>query len=98
VSRAEGARRFEAAGTEWLAWLSGAGAVGTGACGLGHLEAVHFARISEPERPTHEALLPRGRFHDLFDAELVRLLGSAVPIVDPSARPARASVPRGRPD
>jgi hypothetical protein len=98
VSRSESARRFTAADGEWLAWLSGSGAVGTGASGLGHVEAVHFALAAEPERPRREALLPRGRFDGLFDAELVALLAAAVPILDPADRPQRASLPRGRSD
>jgi hypothetical protein len=98
VSGPEDARRFTTADGEWLAWLSGAGAVGTGAWGLGHIEAVHFARSAEPARPLREALLPRGRFDGLFDAELEKLLAAAVPILDPADRPPRPLVPRGRSD
>jgi len=79
----EQVRRFRHEGDEWLAWLSGRGAVGTGALGLGPVDAVHFARAAESGRPLREALLARGRFEGLFDQELSTLLEAATPIVLP---------------
>jgi hypothetical protein len=81
-----GTRRFSHDGEEWVAWLSGEGSLGTGAYGLAHVEAVHFARAAEPARPLMEALLARGRFVNLFDAELCRLLAAAVTIRPPDSR------------
>jgi hypothetical protein len=43
------------------------------------VEAVHFYRPGE-SRPRFEALIARGRWSELFDAELAALLGSAVPV------------------
>lgn len=77
------ARRFHHGGEEWQAWVSGGGALGTGALGLGPVDAVHFARAAEPGRPLREALLARGRFDGLFDEELAVLLDGATPIVIP---------------
>jgi hypothetical protein len=76
-------RSFEAEGKTWIARLGGKGACGTGAHGLGFVEAVHFFASNAPERPLLEVLLPRGRFGGLFDSELAELLAQAIPIVQP---------------
>ena len=89
------ARQFTADGVEWLAWPSGASAYGTGTCGPAALEAVHFAPADAPGRPTFEALLPAGRFHGLFEDELIDALRTATPVADPGDRPARAANRRG---
>jgi hypothetical protein len=79
----EAERSFEADGKTWIARLGGKGAYGTGAFGLGFVEAVHFFAADEPERPVSEALIPRGRFAGLFESELVELLAQAIPIAQP---------------
>lgn len=73
-------RQFVHENREWIARLGGKGACGTGSYGLGLVEAVHFFDPSEPERPLREALIARGAFERLFDAELMRLLAMARPI------------------
>ena len=79
----EAERSFEADGQRWIARLGGKGAYGTGAFGLGFVEAVHFFAADEPERPVSEALVARGHFGGLFDSELVELLARAIPIAQP---------------
>jgi hypothetical protein len=79
-------RWFDVAGKSWIARLQGKGACGTGAYGLGLVEAVHFFEGDAPERPVREALLPRGRFAGLFEGELAELLARATPIVLPEER------------
>jgi hypothetical protein len=79
-------REFEADGRSWVARLSGKGAYGTGGYGLGLVDAVHFADPAEPGLPLREALLAHGRFHDLFDAELIDLLHRSTPIAHPEHR------------
>lgn len=81
-----GRRRFVHEGAEWIAWSAGAGAYGTGAYGLAPLEAVHFARATEPARPLREALLAQGRFPHLHDPELAALLQAATPIPNAADR------------
>ena len=88
-------RYFTCEGQDWLAWTSGASAYGTGTLGPAALEAVHFARTERPEEPAFEALLPAGKFFGLFDDELVRLLGAATKVVDPSERPLKPATRRG---
>jgi hypothetical protein len=73
-------RTFEASGEEWTARIAGKSAGGTGGYGLGMLHAIHFARGADQGRPLFEALLPRGRFEQLFDEELRELLRYAVAI------------------
>lgn len=80
-------RQFEHGGQQWVAWISGKSACGTGSYGLGLLEAVHFAAAGDPEKPLREALLARGRFDTLFDPELRRLLDGATPIMNGPDRP-----------
>jgi hypothetical protein len=63
--------------------VAGKGASGTGAYGLGLIEAVHFFAADAPDQPLREALIPRNRFSGLFDAELAELLARATPIVVP---------------
>ena len=79
-------RPFELEGEGWLARVAGAGAGGTGRAAPAYIEAVHFCREEEPERPLREALLPRGRFERLYEAELRALWARAVDIVLPSER------------
>jgi hypothetical protein len=79
-------RRFEVEGKSWIARLQGKGACGTGAYGLGLVEAVHFFEAEAPDRPVAEVLLARGRFTGLFDSELAELLLQATPIVLPEER------------
>lgn len=74
-------RRFDEDGVEWLAWISGKSAAGTGEYGLGMIVAVHFAPAAAPAPPRFEALLPRGRFMTLHDVELIALRRDATPIV-----------------
>lgn len=73
-------RRFEVNGEEWLAQLAGQGALGSGRLALAAIQAVHFYRSDQPERPLFEALLPRGRFGQLRDAELRELLDRSTPV------------------
>ena len=88
-------RHFSCEGVDWLAWPSGASAYGTGILGPAALEAIHFARAERPEEPAFEALLPAGSFFGLFDEELIRLLGAASKVVDPSERPLKPATRRG---
>jgi hypothetical protein len=81
--RGAGERRFTADGAEWLVRRAGKGACGTGAYGLGLVEALHFFESARPEVPRREALLARGRFDSLYDDELRALLAAATPIVLP---------------
>jgi hypothetical protein len=78
-------RRFTAGAGEWLAWVSGKAAGGTGGYGLAMMVSVHFARAEAPDAPLFEALLPRGRFGVLYDEELRVLLAHATTIVLPGA-------------
>jgi hypothetical protein len=82
-----GPREFVHDGRRWAVWLSGKSAYGTGSYGLGLLEAVHFAEAARPDVPLREALLARGRFEQLFEAELAALLERATPITPAAARP-----------
>ena len=75
--------QFEAEGKSWIARVAGKGAAGTGAYGLGLIEAVHFFAAEAPDRPIREALIARSRFGGLYEAELADLLARATPIVVP---------------
>lgn len=76
-----GSRRFSTGGVEWVAWVSGTGATGTGSRGLGLVEAVHFAPAANGDQQQHrEALIGRGRFPILFDDELLTLFRTATPL------------------
>ena len=90
-------RRFTSEGVAWLARVSGRGAGGTGAYGLGMIEAIHFYQANEPATPRFEALLPAGRLASLFEEELTALLRDARAIPPPGEAPARAEVRRSRP-
>jgi len=79
VGESPAERRLMVAGEEWIVRSGGTGAAGTGREGLAIVEAVHFYRPGE-SRPRFEALIARGRWSELFDAELAVLLGSAVPV------------------
>ena len=85
-------RRFTHEGVEWIAYVSGRGAYGTGHWGLASLQAIHFARAESPERPEYEALIAAGRFDDLYTRELVTLFQTARRIVIPPG--GATSVPR----
>lgn len=85
-------RTFTADGETWVAWVAGKGAWGSGAFGLGMVDALHFARAATPERPEREALLARGRFVGLYDEELCTLLAGATPVV--TEPPPRSERPR----
>lgn len=74
-------RIFAVNDEEWIAYVAGKGASGSGAYGLGMVVAVHFARASAADQPVSEVLLARGRFRGLFDEELRALLAQATPIV-----------------
>jgi hypothetical protein len=76
-------RAFEVDGVRWVAVPGGHGTTGTGAYGLGLVEAIHFRRPERSERPEREALLPAGRFHGLYDEELCTLLAGAREVVQP---------------
>jgi hypothetical protein len=89
------ARGFLCDGVEWLAWPSGSGAYGTGTCGPASVEAVHFATADAPDTPVFEALLPTGRFHGLYEDELIMLLKGATRVVDSAQRPAKPVSRRG---
>jgi hypothetical protein len=80
-------RGFKLDDAEWVAWPSGDGAYGTGACGLGNVEAVHFANAESPDVPVFEALVATGTFEGLFDEELIVLLRGAKRVVDPAYAP-----------
>lgn len=85
-------RRFFTVGeTEWVAWISGRGAYGTGHAGLGTVQALHFALSASPEKPLRETLMVTGRFEDLFDEELLRLFADSREILapEPGAAPQR---------
>jgi len=84
-------RHFRVADNEWVAWVSGFGAYGTGNAGLGTVQAVHFALARDPETPLREALMPTGRFEDLFDEELLRLYAESreIRLPEPGAAPQR---------
>jgi hypothetical protein len=73
-------RTFDAGGRRWIARRSGKAAWGTGAYGLGLVDAVHFYDATDPSRPLFEALLASGRFPHLYDSELSELLAKATPI------------------
>ena len=74
---------------EWIAWVSGGSAYGTGNRGLGNVEAVHFAHASAPDVPVMEALIARSRFELLYDDELIEVLRAACKVVDPATVPTR---------
>ncbi len=84
-------REFEFDGAVWVAWPSGGGAYGTGALGLGAVQAIHFARKETPETPLYEALLAAGAFETLFDDELSAVFRIARKIVDPAETGQRPS-------
>ncbi len=72
-------RPFTVDGRSWIARLTGSGLAGTGRLGLAPLALVRFYAEGEAE-PSCETLLPAGRFEELFEAELVTLLGRARPL------------------
>ncbi len=89
-------RAFACDAEEWVAWVSGAGAYGTGVHSLGNVEAVHFARAAAPELPVREALVPAGILEGLYDEELIAVLRSATPIVEPGSAGAKPAARRRR--
>jgi hypothetical protein len=74
-------RPFEHAGENWIARAAGKAAGGTGAYGLGMIEAVHFALAADPAQPLFEALIAAGSLSALYDEELGALLRGASRIV-----------------
>ncbi len=72
-------RNVQIDGETWIARPSGLGAAGSGGLGLGMLESIEFEFPATPARPVREVLLQRGRFHHLFDAELIALFASSRP-------------------
>jgi hypothetical protein len=86
------ARRLEADGEHWVAYISGRGAYGSGALGLANIDAIHFEREDAPGEPVLEALLPGGRFADLHATELLEVFRSARRIVIPDG--GAAATPR----
>lgn len=84
-------RGFRVHDTEWLAWVSGFGAPGTGNMGLGVVQTLHFALATDPDRPLREVLMPTGRLEDLFDEELLRLFADSreIRLPEPGAAPRR---------
>jgi hypothetical protein len=95
VSTERPVRAFVCDDVEWIAWLSGDSAYGTGTCGPAALHAVHFAHADTPETPAFEALLPAGRFFGLYDEELVILLRGASKVVDANERSVKTASRRG---
>ncbi len=75
-------RRFTAGNDVWLARVAGEGLGGTGVFGTAHFAVVLFFREGE-RAPRFSALLPAGRFPDLYDSELVELLRAARPLPPP---------------
>lgn len=73
-------QRFELDGEEWVARTAGAGSYGTGGHGAARLLAIHFFRVSAPDRPEREALVSAARFPDLWADELRTLFQRATPI------------------
>ena len=51
--------------------------------------------VDTPERPAFEALLAAGRFHGLYEEELVTLWRGATRVAEPGERPVRAANRRG---
>jgi hypothetical protein len=88
---------FEVAGEVWIAKLAGKGAGGTGAYGLGMLDAVHFCREPSPDVPVAEALVARGRFAHLFDDELRELFARARAITQPTPEQPSRNGPQPHP-
>ncbi len=76
-----GARSFASAGRTWIARLAGDALAGTGQLGLARIALVRFYAEGE-ESPRYEAIVPAGRFQDLFESELAALLASARPLRD----------------
>ncbi len=89
-------RAFLVDGVEWIAYVSGGGAYGTGHWGLASLQTLHFALASEPGAPQFEALVPSNRLAALYDKELLKVFREATRIVIPeggaTAAPRRISL------
>ncbi len=75
-------RAFTVAGVHWLGRLAGVGLGGTGRAGTAPFALIHVFQEGE-SAPRFEALVPPGRFHDLYDSELAELLGAARPLPPP---------------
>ena len=72
-------RRMELDGVTWLVRIAGQGAGGSGALGLAMIEAVEFRREGDSVTPPLEALVQRGSFALMHDAELRTLFTRAQP-------------------
>ncbi|MEX2281247.1 MAG: hypothetical protein WEE89_02040 [Gemmatimonadota bacterium] len=83
-------RNFTVDGVEWVAYVSGRGAYGTGHFGLASLQTIHFALAGEPGTPLLETLVPANQFAGLFDRQLMHLLKHATRIVIPEGGAAAA--------
>lgn len=79
VEPAGGGRSFRVGEATWVARVAGTGLGGTGHFASARIVIVRFFRAGD-EHPACEAVLPAGRFDQLFDDELARLLASARPI------------------
>lgn len=85
VMESSGERIIEVDGKEWIARVEGSGVGGAGELGGAYLVVVRFHPVkgdgAERRRgEVREALLPRGRFENLFDEELIALFRSAKPV------------------
>ncbi len=79
VEPASSGRSFRVGEDTWWARVAGTGLGGTGELASARFVIVRFFREGE-DNPTFETLLPSGRFDQLYDAELARLLALARPI------------------
>lgn len=72
-------------GKEWVARPAGGGVAGTGELGGAYLVAIRFhpvatAGSTRRNGAVRETLIPRGRFENLYDEELVELFHRARPV------------------
>jgi hypothetical protein len=81
VAHADDTREVTIDGTAWIARLAGEMAAGSGAFGLGFVACIDFALASEPHTPLRQALIQRGMFTQLFDAEIIALFRRSQPLI-----------------